>query len=159
MTILPKKKADHTIHKSDSDSDSECCCAKCCGSNTHPPSRSEERPNSHHRRRPEEYSYEAGASCASSEIQPRGKRQHGASPKPKLTGEGSSQWRWDPESSTTRHSGYNSSEEYESSSHGYDLEVISSHSYMCYLMCYNNVQELISVELIGITYKLCLYFF
>ena len=115
MTILPKKKVDHIGHKSDSDSESECCCAKC--SNTHPPSRNEERPNSHLRRRPEEYSYEAGASCASPEIQQRGKRPQGASPKPKLTGEESSQWRWELESSTTRHSGYNSAEEYEGSSH------------------------------------------
>lgn len=122
MTILPKKKVDHNVHKSDSDSDGECCCAKCCGSNTHPPSRSEERPSSHHRRRPEEFPYEAGASCASPEIQQRGKRQNGASPGPKLTGEESPQWRWELESSTTRQSGYNSSEEYESSSHCGDLE-------------------------------------
>jgi len=121
MTILPKKKVDHTVHKSDSDSDGECCCAKCCASSAS--SRNEERPNSHHRRRPEEFSYEAGASCASSEIQQRSKRQHGASPGPKLTGEESSQWRWELESSTTRQSGYNSSEEYESGTHCHDLEV------------------------------------
>ena len=132
MTILPKKKVDHIGHKSDSDSDTECCCAKCA--NTHPPSRNEERPNSHHRRRPEEYSYEAGASCASPEIQQRGKRPHGASPKPKLTAEESSQWRCKLESST-RHSGYNSAEEYESSSHCHDLEVNTLTIFISYCMC------------------------
>lgn len=133
MTILPKKKVDHIGHKSDSDSESECCCAKC--SNTHPPSRNEERPNSHLRRRPEEYSYEAGASCASPEIQQRGKRPQGASPKPKLTGEESSQWRWELESSTTRHSGYNSAEEYEGSSHCRDVEVNTLTMAINYNMC------------------------
>jgi len=127
MTILPKKKVqnkEHIVHKSDSDSDSECCCAKCRGANAHPPARSEERLSSHHRRRADEYSYESGASCPSPEIQQRSKRQHGASPGPKLSGEGSSQWRWDPETSTTRQSGYNSSEEYENNSgHSHNTEV------------------------------------